>query len=211
MKMKTNGSENSMAQWSEPEVIRRAQMGESAAFEWLYNTHSKRVYNILLGLLKNTAEAEDLTQQVFLRLFRNISMFRGESAFSTWLHRVAVNTALTFLRRKKLTEAPNENADGAGADENDQRESGAADTSMLGVVGRIHLSRAIKQLPSSWRQVLLLHDVIGFEHGEIARRLGCSAGSSRAQLHRVRKQLRRVLLGEPGHGEINVTAQQEQF
>lgn len=108
-------SENSTAKWSEPEVIRRAQAGDSAAFEWLYNSHSKRVYNVFLRILRNTDEAEDLTQQVFLRLFRNISTFRGEPEFSTWVHRVAMNTALTFLRRKKSTEATNDNSDGAGA------------------------------------------------------------------------------------------------
>ena len=96
-------------------MIRRAQTGDSVAFEWLYNSHSKRVYSVFLRILGNAGEAEDLTRQVFLRLFQNISMFRGEPAFSSWLHRVTVNTALTFLRRKKSTEATNGNLDGAGA------------------------------------------------------------------------------------------------
>jgi RNA polymerase sigma-70 factor (ECF subfamily) len=112
--MKNKISENSSAKWSEPEVIRRAQAGDSAAFEWLYNSHSKRVYGVLLHILRNADEAADLTQQVFLRIFRNISMFRGEPAVSAWLLRVTVNTALIFLRRKKSTEASNDNSDGGG-------------------------------------------------------------------------------------------------
>jgi RNA polymerase sigma factor (sigma-70 family) len=113
--MKNKISENSGAKWSEPEVIWRAQAGDSAAFEWLYNSHSKRVYGVLLHILRNADEAADLTQQVFLRLFRNISMFRGEPAVSDWLHGVTVNTALIFLRRKKSTEASNDNSGGGDA------------------------------------------------------------------------------------------------
>jgi RNA polymerase sigma factor (sigma-70 family) len=108
-------SENSTAKWNEPEAIRRAQTGDSAAFEWLYNAHSKRVYSVFLRILGNTGEAADLTQQVFLRLFRNIGMFRREPAVSAWLHRVTVNTALTFVRRKRSTEAANDNSDGGDA------------------------------------------------------------------------------------------------
>ncbi len=113
--MKNIIPENSTAKWSELEVIRRAQMGDSAAFEWLYNSHSKRVYNIFLRILRNADVAEDLTRQVFLRIFRNISTFRGEPDFSAWVHGVTMNTALTFLRRKKSTEANNGHSDGAGA------------------------------------------------------------------------------------------------
>ena len=85
---------------SESQVIRLAQDGDAAAFECLYKAHSKHVYSICLPMLKNTTDAEDLTQQVFLRLFRKISTFRGESGFSTWLHRVTVNAVLMHLRRK---------------------------------------------------------------------------------------------------------------
>lgn len=102
--MKNMISENSAAKWSEPELIRRAQAGDSEAFEWLYKSHSKHVYSVFLRVLGNAGEAEDLTQQVFLRLFRNISMFRGGLAISIWLERATINTALTFIRRKKSME-----------------------------------------------------------------------------------------------------------
>src|SRR5262245_20971158 len=86
------------------EAIRRAQNGDAAAFEYLYRLHSRHVYSICLGMLKNRADAEDITQQVFLRVFRKIGTFRGDSGFSTWLHRVTVNAVLMHLRRKKPRE-----------------------------------------------------------------------------------------------------------
>src|SRR5438034_8447492 len=89
---------------TEPEAIRRAQDGDAAAFEYLYKGQSKRVYSLCLRMLKNTSDAEDLTQQIFLRVFRKIGTFRGDSCFSTWLHRVAVNAVLMHLRRKRAPE-----------------------------------------------------------------------------------------------------------
>src|SRR4029077_20232760 len=86
---------------TEAEAIARAQEGDAAAFEFLYKAHCRRVYSLCLRMIKNPAEAEDLTQQAFLQLFRKIGTFRGESGFSTWLHRVTVNVVLMHLRRKK--------------------------------------------------------------------------------------------------------------
>src|SRR5215510_4082102 len=103
--MKDVGTEDSNSRWSEPEAIRRAQQGDPAAFECLYKAQSKAVYNLCLRMLKNRSDAEDLTQQVFLRLFRKIGTFRGESCLSTWLYRVTVNAVLMHLRRSKRLEA----------------------------------------------------------------------------------------------------------
>jgi RNA polymerase sigma-70 factor (ECF subfamily) len=99
--MKENLTEQAEFEWNEPEAIKRAQSGDAAAFEYLYKSHSKRVYGICMRMLKNATDAEDLTQHVFLRLFRKIGSFRGEAKLSTWLHRVTVNAVLMHLRGKK--------------------------------------------------------------------------------------------------------------
>jgi RNA polymerase sigma-70 factor, ECF subfamily len=181
---------------SEREAITRAQCGDGAGFEHLYKIHSKRVYNLCLRMIKNPAEAEDLTQQTFLQVFRKIGTFRCESGFSTWLHRVTVNIVLMHLRRKKPTEALFEDFDRPGSDSESRPEYGASDTSMLGVIDRLNLRRAIRKLPSGYKRHFLLYDLLGYGHKEIARYLGCSTGSSKSQLHKARKRLRRLLQGE---------------
>jgi len=181
---------------TEAEAIRQAKDGDAAAFEYLYKTNCRRVYSVCLRMIKNPAEAEDLTQQAFLQLFRKIGMFRGESGFSTWLHRVTVNVVLMHLRRKKPTEIICEDLDRPGSDHEGPREHGFSDTSMLGAIERLNLKRAIRKLPSGYKRHFLLYDVLGYAHKEIARHLGCSTGSSKSQLHKARKRLRRLLQGE---------------
>jgi len=176
------------------EAIQRAQNGDAAAFEYLYWSHSRHVYSVCLGILKNTADAEDMTQQVFLQLFRKIGTFRGDSGFSTWLHRVTVNTVLMHLRRKP-TEVLVQSLDEPNPDRDAPRELGPGDTSMLGAVDRLNLKRAIRRLPSGYKRSFLLH-VIGFTHREIARRLKCTVGCSKSQVYKARKRLQRLLLGE---------------
>jgi RNA polymerase sigma-70 factor (ECF subfamily) len=144
-------------------------------------------------MIKNPTEAEDLTQQAFLQLFRKISTFRGESGFSTWLHRVTVNIVLMHLRRKKPVELLAESLERCNSNGESSSERGPRDTSMYGAIERLNLMRAIRTLPSGYKQIFLLHDVIGYEHGEIAGLLGCSTGSSKSQLHKARKRLRRLL------------------
>jgi len=127
---------------TQPEAIRRAQDGDAAAFEYLYKANGKRVYSLCLRMLKNTSDAEDLTQQIFLRLFRKIGAFRGDACFSTWLHRrVAVNAVLMHLRRKRPDEihANRSNPDGANVDAS--QECGVSDISMLGAIERLNLAR----------------------------------------------------------------------
>lgn len=182
---------------TEAEAIGQAQQGVASAFEYLYKAHCRRVYSLCLRIIKNSAEAEDLTQQVFLQLFRKISTFRGESGFSTWLHRVTVNIVLMHMRRKKPPELFAEDLQGHTSNGESSSEQGFSDTSMFGAIERLNLMRAIRKLPSGYKQVFLMHDVIGYQHSEIAGLLGCSTGSSKSQLHKARKRLRRLLQAEP--------------
>ena len=186
---------------TEAEAIKHAKEGVAAGFEYLYKAHGRRVYSLCLRMIKNPAEAEDLTQQAFLQLFRKISTFRGESGFSTWLHRVTVNIVLMHLRRKKPTELLAEGLERCTSNGESSSEHGSSDTSMYGAIERLNLMRAIRKLPSGYKQIFLMHDVIGYEHSEIAGLLGCSTGSSKSQLHKARKRLRRLLQGEQVRAE----------
>jgi RNA polymerase sigma-70 factor (ECF subfamily) len=138
---------------TEAEAIRQAKDGVAAAFEYLYKAHCRRVYSLCLRMIKNPAEAEDLTQQAFLQLFRKISTFRGESDFSTWLHRVTVNIVLMHLRRKKPTEILAEAFERCTSNGESSSEHGSSDTSMFGAIERLNLMRAIRKLPSGYKQV----------------------------------------------------------
>src|SRR5580700_755743 len=178
----------------EAEAIRLAQQGDAAAFERLYQLHSRRVYSLCLRMVGNTAEAEDLTQEAFLQLFRKISTFRGESAFSTWLHRLSVNVVLMRLRKKQTAETsleevtePDEESGGP------RRDFGAPDLRLSGSIDRLNLQRAVEQLPPGYKSVFVLHDVQGYEHNEIAEIMGCSIGNSKSQLHKARMRLRELL------------------
>jgi len=138
----------------------------------------------------NTAAAEDLTQEAFLQLFRKIGTFRGESAFSTWLHRMAVNVVLMQLRRKGLPVVPlEENIE--TEEEAPRKEPGADDPRLAGSIDRMQLQRSIAVLPPGYRMIFLLHDVEGYEHNEIAEMVGCSIGNSKSQLHKARMKLQR--------------------
>jgi len=187
---------------SEKEAIRQAQQGNAAAFEQLYKTHCKRVYGLCLRMIKNPTEAEDLTQQAFLQLFRKIGTFRGDSGLATWLHKVTVNVVLMHIRRKKPTEVLVESLESPANDEEVPRQRGADDKLLLGATDRISLLRALRKLPRGYKQLFLLHDVAGYEHYEIAVMLGCSLGCSKSQLHRARRRLRVLLTGESEGGEI---------
>jgi len=177
---------------SEAEAIERAKQGDAAAFEVLYNLHKRRVYSLCLRMTTNTAEAEDLTQEAFLQLFRKIGTFRGESAFSTWLHRMAVNVVLMQLRKKGLQLVPLED-ETEGEEETPKKDYGAQDAVLAGSIDRLQLKNAIDRLPPGYRSIFVLHDVEGFEHNEIAQMVGCSIGNSKSQLHKARMKLRELL------------------
>jgi len=177
---------------SEAAAIDRAKQGDAEAFEVLYNLHKRRVYSLCLRMTANTAAAEDLTQEAFLQLFRKIGTFRGESAFSTWLHRMAVNVVLMQLRKKGLPVVSLE--DTMDSDEDaPKKELGAQDPALAGSVDRLQLQRAVETLPPGYRMIFLLHDVEGYEHNEIAGMVGCSIGNSKSQLHKARMKLRDLL------------------
>jgi RNA polymerase sigma-70 factor, ECF subfamily len=179
---------------TEAEAIRLAQAGDAAAFEALYQLHGRRVYALCLRMVGNPSDAEDLMQEAFLQLFRKIATFRGESAFSTWLHRMTVNVVLMRLRKKTLpaasleeTTEPDEETGGP------RKDIGAPDLRLSGAVDRVNLERSIEKLPPGYRTVFVLHDVQGFEHNEIAGIMGCSVGNSKSQLHKARTRLRELL------------------
>jgi len=178
----------------EAEAIQRAREGDRTVFEYLYRSHSRRVYALCLRMVGNTAEAEDLTQETFLLLLRKIHTFRGESAFSTWLHRLAVNLVLMRLRKKSLPMVSIE----ATPDPDDETASatmdiGAPDLLLDGSLDRINLERCIERLPVGYRTIFVLHDIQGYEHNEISEILGRSVGDSKSQLHKARTRLREHL------------------
>jgi len=177
---------------SEAEAIERAKQGDEEAFELLYHLHKRRVYSLCLRMTANTAAAEDLTQEAFLQLFRKIGTFRGESAFSTWLHRMAVNVVLMQLRKKGLPLVSLEETIET-EEESPKKEPGAEDVRLAGSINRLQLEQAIGDLPPGYRMVFLLHDVEGYEHNEIAEMVGCSIGNSKSQLHKARMKLRELL------------------
>ena len=178
---------------SEQEAIERAKQGDAAAFELLYDLHKRRVYSLCLRMTGNTAAAEDLTQEAFLQLFRKIGTFRGESAFSTWLHRMAVNVVLMQLRKKNLPVVPIDETTEGEEEGTIRKELGAADVRLAGSIDRLHLQRAVDELPPGYRTIFVLHDVEGYEHNEIAAMIGCSIGNSKSQLHKARIKLRDLL------------------
>ncbi len=179
---------------SEKEAIQRAQQGDADAFEVLYHLHKGRVYSLCLRMVGKPPEAEDLAQEAFLQLFRKIHTFRGESRFSTWLHRLAVNVVLMKLRRKILPQVSlEETVEPDEAGEGPRREFGELDPRLTGSLDRVVLENTIQQLPAGYRQVFALHDIEGYEHNEIASMLGCSIGNSKSQLHKARLRLRELL------------------
>ena len=164
-------------------LVRRAAGADVSAFEQLYRRHHRRVHGVIVRLVGQAGtRAEDLTQEAFVRAWQALPAFRFESAVSTWLHRLAVNTALMEMRARRSRPWPEE--------DDDALETVATpDTAGHAVLGR-DLERAVASLPPRARAVLVLHDVEGWKHEEIAGELGMAVGSSKAQLHRARGLLR---------------------
>jgi RNA polymerase sigma-70 factor, ECF subfamily len=183
-----------ISNFSEEDTIRLAQEGNATGFEQLYRRYSRRVYSICFRIVKNDSDAEDMTQEAFLLLFRKIHTFRGESKFSTWLHRLTVNVVLMRLRKKRYPEVSLDATVEPGEEDSAPlMELGGPDLRLNGVVDQINLSRAIEQLPDGYKKMFILHDVEGFEHHEIAKILGCSSGNSKSQLYKARVRLRELL------------------
>jgi RNA polymerase sigma-70 factor, ECF subfamily len=190
---------------NESDAILGCLNGDPKAFEVLYNLHKRRIYSLCLRMVNNAAEAEDLAQEAFMQLFRKISTFRGEAAFSTWFHRLTVNIVLMHLRKKGLDEIsldqePPEDDQGLP-----KKEYGGEDLHLRGSVDRIALGKAIADLPKGYRTILVLHDVEGYEHNEIAGLVGCSIGNSKSQLFKARLKLRSLLAEKTNKQEKKFT------
>ncbi len=184
--------------YKEAEIIAELQRGDSTHFRELYEKHSRRVFALCLRMVRSRELAEDLTQETFMGVFRRISTFRGESAFSTWLHRLAVNVVFMHLRQQKSRiSAVSYDDPGDGEDEPKIETHGTIDHVLAGADSRIALNRAIDQLPVGYRVVFVLHDIEGYEHHEIAELLGCSSGNTKSQLHKARLKLRKLLSEAP--------------
>jgi RNA polymerase sigma-70 factor, ECF subfamily len=168
---------------NETECIRRAQQGDAAAIRDLYRRYAPRVHAVVRRLAGDDALAEDWAQEAWVRAFRALPAFRGEARFSTWLHRIAVNSALHGRRwreRRVSRETPMETQ---------AEPSARGDQVML----RLNLQRALDRLPEGMRQIIVLHDVEGYTHEEIGEMLGIAPGTSKSQLFKARARLRGLL------------------
>lgn len=170
-------------------LAQQAANGEMDAFEELYRRHNQRVYALCLRMTHNVAEAEDLTQEAFIQLFRKVGSFRGDSAFTTWLHRLTVNQVLMHFRRRNVKLEVTTEEDEMPV----QIVMGTENPRAMPVIDRIELDRAIAQLPPGYRSVFVLHDVEGHEHEDIAQMLNVAVGTSKSQLHKARMKMRRLL------------------
>jgi RNA polymerase sigma-70 factor (ECF subfamily) len=169
------------SEWaSDLELAKASAAGDLEAFEEIYRQHHRRVYSLCLRMLGNPAQAEEMTQEVFLQVYRKIGDFRGDSALSTWLHRITINQVLMQLRRRgvKLEQVEEEANSASGS---------------LNIVDRLALEEAISELPPGYRTIFILHDVEGYEHNEISDMLNISIGTSKSQLHKARMRLRELL------------------
>ncbi len=169
----------------ERQRVKEAQEGNVAAYEELYRDNVGRVYGLCLRLAGNATLAEELTQDVFVRAWQKIGAFRGESAFSTWLYPIAVNTALSERRSRARRSSRFFATDDLEAFDRPERPAGREHG--------LDIERALDQLPEGARAIFVLHDIEGFKHQEIAERTGIATGTSKAQLHRARKLLREAL------------------
>jgi RNA polymerase sigma-70 factor, ECF subfamily len=179
------------------ENVRLAAAGDMDAFEELYRRYHRRVYSLCFRMTHSASEAEDLTQNVFIQIFRKLKTFRGASSFTTWLHRLTVNEVLMHFR-KNAVRKERTTEDGTTPT---QIVHGTQNHARMSVVDRIALDEAIRQLSPGYRAVLILHDVEGYEHEEIAKMLGCAVGTSKSQLHKARIKLRRLLKERNGPRE----------
>lgn len=171
------------------ELAQKSASGDMGAFEELYRRHFRRVYSLALRMTGKPEEAEDMSQETFAHLYKKIGSFRGDSAFTTWLHRLTVNQVLMHFRKRKSRPEFT-----TGEDETPiQIVKGTENQNRMPIVDKIILENAISKLPPGYRSVFVLHDVEGHEHGEVAEMLGISEGTSKSQLHKARLKLRNLI------------------
>jgi RNA polymerase sigma-70 factor (ECF subfamily) len=166
-------------------LVSRAREGDLSAFEALYRRYVRRIYALCLRLSGDTSLAEDLTQEAFVRAWKKMAQFRGESAFSTWLHPLAVNVVLAERRSRRSRDAHTFLTDDVSSHERP--------TAGFGPEVRLDIERAVASLPAGARAVFVLHDIEGYRHEEIAEMTGVTIGTSKAQLHRARQLLKERL------------------
>jgi RNA polymerase sigma-70 factor (ECF subfamily) len=164
-----------------------------SGFEDLYLKYRRRVYSICLRMMANVAEAEDLTQEIFIHLHRKLGSFRAEAAFTTWLHRLTVNQVLMYFRRRsaRRMQPPDD------GEMPDVADPATLSPKVNSIIDRLALEQAIGRLAPGYRAVFVLCDIEGHNHEEAAKLLGCSIGTSKSQLHKARMRLRQLLVSEP--------------
>jgi RNA polymerase sigma-70 factor (ECF subfamily) len=178
----------------EQAVIEQWKAGDTAQFDVLYSKYKRRIFSLCLRMVGDHAIAEELAQEAFITAFRRIDTFRGDSAFGTWLHRIAVNVVLMHVRQVKSRGVMASLDEPTGEEEITYAERlGKEDRRLSSSIDRVSLENAIDKLAPGYRIVLVLHDIEGYEHGEIAEMLGCSAGNTKSQLHKARLRLRELL------------------
>jgi RNA polymerase sigma-70 factor, ECF subfamily len=178
---------------SELILVQRVQRGDEEAFATLFQLHRKRVYSVCLSMTRDVSDAEDLTQEAFLQVFRNVRTFRGDSAFSTWLYRLTVNTVLLKRRRHKSPPMLSLDAPASSDSPSLRHELCYRDPHLSGAIDRITLHRAIDALPAGYRRIFGFYEVHGYQHREIAELLHCSINTSKSQLHHARLKMRHLL------------------
>jgi len=182
---------NNPAEYNDMTLTRAVASGDSAAFNELYNRFSARFYSLARRLSGDASLSEDMTQEVFLHIIRKAHLVNGKAGLSTWVHRIAVNYFISFLRRYRPLKYPQETGDAIQA-----YERKLSTQSNPTIYGRMDLESSLAKLPDGYRRVLVLHDVEGYKHKEIAEKLGISPGTSKSQLHHARMKLRSLLKGE---------------
>jgi RNA polymerase sigma-70 factor (ECF subfamily) len=177
---------------NERKLIARALRGDSEALQTLVESNHKQVYALCLRMTRSVPDAEDLTQDAFVHVLSKLRTFRGKSALSTWIYRIATNTTLMHFRKNQRYTAsldtPRENENGEMVYEVSQ-----TDRQLKSAVNRLALTRALDDLPAGCRNILVMHDVEGYAHREIARSLRCATGTSKSQLHKARRKMREAL------------------
>jgi len=165
------------------ELVQRCKAGDVKAYEELYKLYGNKLFGLCLRMSGNRGEAEDLMQEIFVILIKKINAFRGDAKFSTWLYRVAVNTCISHLRKRK----------GTKVDIEDHVTNPAMTTRPDPLAQRAALKKAISELPEGYRTAVVMHDIQGFNHKEIAEILGITEGASKSQLFKARRKLREMI------------------
>jgi len=177
---------------SDCDLVHQVLHGDPNAFAALFHRHKGKVYSVCLRMTNDPSLAEDLTQNTFFHVFRNLPQFRGQAAFSTWLYRITVNVVLMQFRRR---ETHNIAIGRHGRDQAHEigQDVPTTDKRLAGCLDRMDLARAIRALPDGYRTIYLLHDVVGYQHREISELLACSPGNSKSQLHKAKARIRKTL------------------